>query len=95
MDCGEFEAFVRADLDHESSVTVIENVPASVAKREVNTVNASAGLSKDGWDIQLWGRNLTDDDYLISAFPSVAQFGSYSGYPSQPRTYGVTVRKRF
>ena len=92
---GSYDAFVRADLNHESNVTVIENVPASVATREVNTVNASAGVSKDGWDIQLWGHNLTDDDYLISAFPSVAQFGSYSGYPSQPRTYGVTVRKRF
>jgi outer membrane receptor protein involved in Fe transport len=92
---GSFEAYVRADLDHESSVRVIENVPADVATREVNTVNASTGLSRDGWDVQVWGRNLTDDDYLISAFPSVAQFGSYSGYPSQPRSFGVTVRKRF
>jgi outer membrane receptor protein involved in Fe transport len=92
---GSFDAFVRANYDHEASVRVIENVPADVATREVNTVNASAGLSRDGWDFELWGHNLTDDDYLISAFPSVAQFGSYSGYPSQPRTYGVTVRKRF
>jgi outer membrane receptor protein involved in Fe transport len=66
-----------------------------VAAREVKTVNASLGVSRDGWEAQIWGRNLTDDDYLISAFPSVAQFGSYSGYPSQPRTYGVTLRKRF
>ncbi|MGH8864395.1 MAG: TonB-dependent receptor domain-containing protein, partial [Burkholderiales bacterium] len=92
---GSYEAFVRADYDHESNVRVIENVPERVASREVNTVNAAAGLSKDGWEFQLWGRNLTDDDYLISAFPSVAQFGSYSGYPSQPRSFGVTLRKRF
>ncbi len=92
---GSFDAFVRADYDHESKVTVIENVPRAVATREVSTVNASLGLSRDGWDVQLWGHNLTDDDYLISAFPSVAQFGSYSGYPSQPRTYGITLRKRF
>jgi outer membrane receptor protein involved in Fe transport len=92
---GSFDAFVRADFDHESNVRVIENVPEDVATREVSTVNASAGMSRDGWDVQVWGRNLTDDDYLISAFPSVAQFGSYSGYPSQPRTYGVTIRKRF
>jgi outer membrane receptor protein involved in Fe transport len=90
-----FDAYVRADFNYESNVRVIENVPEDVASREVNTVNASAGLSRDGWDVVLWGRNLTDDDYLISAFPSVAQFGSYSGYPSQPRTYGVMLRKRF
>ena len=92
---GGFDAFVRADYDHQSKVTVIENVPRAVATREVGTVNASLGLSRDGWDVQLWGHNLTDDDYLISAFPSVAQFGSYSGYPSKPRTYGITLRKRF
>lgn len=92
---GSYEAFLRADYNHESNVRVIENVPEDVASREVDLVNMSAGLAKDGWEIQLWGRNLTEDDYLISAFPSVAQFGSYSGYPSQPRTYGVTLRKRF
>ena len=92
---GSFDAFARADYNVESNVRVIENVPTSVASREVSTVNASVGVSRNGWDVQLWGRNLTDDDYLISAFPSVAQFGSYSGYPSQPRTFGVTVRKHF
>ena len=92
---GSYEAFVRADYDYESDVRVIENVPTAVASRKVGTVNASAGLSKNGWDVQVWGHNLADDDYLISAFPSVAQFGSYSGYPSQPRTFGVIVRKRF
>ncbi|MGB8326538.1 MAG: TonB-dependent receptor [Steroidobacteraceae bacterium] len=92
---GSYAAFMRADFDHESNVRVIENVPENVASREVNTLNASAGVSRGGWDLSLWGRNLTDNDYLISAFPSVAQFGSYSGYPSQPRTFGVTVRKSF
>ncbi len=92
---GSFEAYVRANYNYESSVRVIENVPENVATRDVSTVNASAGLARNGWDVQLWGHNLTDDDYLISAFPSVAQSGSYSGYPSQPRTYGVTLRKRF
>jgi len=31
----------------------------------------------------------------LSAFPSTVQPGSYSGYPTQPRTYGLTVRKYF
>ena len=43
----------------------------------------------------LWVRNLTNDNTLIGAFPTVAQDGSYSGYPNEPRTYGVTLRKRF
>ena len=46
-------------------------------------------------EVSLWARNLTNDNYLISTFPTVAQDGSYSGYPNAPRTYGVTVRKSF
>jgi len=38
---------------------------------------------------------LTDEDYLISVFPSVAQAGSVSGYRNEPRTFGITLRKDF
>ena len=90
---GDYDGFVRADYHFESNVQVIENVPAAVASREVGTFNASVGVERDGWQVQLWGRNLNNDKYLQSAFPSVAQTGSYSGYPNQPRTYGMTMRK--
>ncbi len=93
---GNAAAFVRAEYIYEDEVQVIENTPASVASREVNTINGSAGLSwENGLELTLWGRNLNNDEYLMSAFPSVAQSGSYSGYPNQPRTYGLTVRKYF
>ena len=89
------EGFVRTDYDYQSKVAISENILASIASRQVNTLNASVGFNKEGWDFLLWGRNLTNDNYLLSAFPSVAQAGSFSGYPSQPRTYGITVRKVF
>ena len=91
----DYAAYLRVDFDHEGNAPVIENVPSSLASRELNTVNASAGISSGGWDLRLWGHNLGNDNYLISAFPTPAQPGSYSGYPSQPRTFGVTVRKSF
>lgn len=92
--------FVRAEYYYESEVQVISNVPESVASREVGMVNASAGLRWDnGFEVMLWGRNLTDDEFLQSAFPTtfqnLAQPFSYSGYPNQPRTWGVTLRKYF
>ncbi|NDD75580.1 MAG: TonB-dependent receptor [Gammaproteobacteria bacterium] len=89
------DGFVRADYDYQSKVAISENILESIASRQVNTLNASVGFKKEGWDFLLWGRNLTDDKYLLSAFPSVAQSGSFSAYPSQPRTFGVTVRKAF
>jgi outer membrane receptor protein involved in Fe transport len=63
--------------------------------RKVGTVNASAGFSLNSWDFLVWGRNLNDDEYIVQSFPSVAQQFSVSGYPNQPRTYGLSVRKNF
>ncbi len=88
--------FLRFEYLHESRVQVVENIPESVASREVNSLNASFGVSTDsGWDFTIWGRNLTDDEFLMSAAPGVFQQGSFSGYPNPPRTYGVTARKSF
>jgi outer membrane receptor protein involved in Fe transport len=88
--------FVRAEYIYEDEIQIIENVPASVASREVSTVNASIGLQWDnGFEAMLWGRNLTDDDYLLSAFPTTVQLDRTSGYPNEPRTYGLTLTKRF
>ena len=96
FDIGGIASFVRAEFIYEDDIQVIDNVPKDVASREVGTLNASFGMAWDnGFEALLWGRNLTNDEYLVSAFPSVAQNGSYSGYPNQPRTYGLTVRKYF
>lgn len=93
---GSIMGFVRGEYVYDNEVPVIENVPASIASREVSTVNASIGLAwENGFEAMLWGRNLTDDEYLLSAFPSVAQSGSFSAYPNEPRTYGVTVTMHF
>lgn len=48
-----------------------------------------------GWDIYVWGRNLTDKDYFefLSAAPGGS--GLYVGYVGDPRTYGVTLRGTF
>ena len=93
---GNADGFIRAEYIYEDEIRVIANTPANFASREVSTVNASAGLAwENGFEVMLWGRNLNNDEYLMSAFPAVAQNGSFSGYPNQPRTYGVTVRKYF
>jgi outer membrane receptor protein involved in Fe transport len=92
---GQYDGFVRADYQYLSKVQVVENVLEALASREVNTLNASVGVSRNGWDALLWAHNLNDDGYLLSAFPSVAQSGSLSAYPNPPRMWGVTLRKTF
>lgn len=93
------DSFVRADWQYESPTPYFDD-PANQAligiEKEVNLFNASAGFEMDnGLAVQVWARNLTNDEFITVAFPAVAQAGSISGYPNQPRTFGVTVRKSF
>jgi len=87
--------FVRGDYLYEDDVRLVDNIPDSLT-REVNTVNASAGITlNNGIELKLWVRNLTNDEYFMSAFPTTLQPGSYSAYPNQPRTFGATISYSF
>lgn len=46
-------------------------------------VNASVGIERNGWQLSLWGRNLTDEDYAVRGFGS---FGNdpRKGYITEP-----------
>ncbi|WP_250461815.1 TonB-dependent receptor domain-containing protein [Microbulbifer litoralis] len=46
-------------------------------------------------DLTLWGRNVTDERYRGVNFDAVIQTGTVMAYPGEPRTYGLTLNKRF
>jgi iron complex outermembrane receptor protein len=88
----------HADFNYESPVTIAQGAPS--IRREVMDLNASLALninsgSLKGVTLTAWGRNLLDAQYLTAIFGSVAQAGSVSGYPNQPRTYGIAALYRF
>lgn len=94
----------RVDYAHESNVAINNGLPTfnaalgntRIFQRETNLVNASMTFKlENGLEIGAWARNLLDDQYIITVFDGVAQAGTVSGYPSQPRTYGGLVRFRF
>jgi iron complex outermembrane receptor protein len=90
------EGYIRGEYQYESNVQSIENVSAAIASREVNNVNLSGGIVfENGLELQLWARNVLNKTWIIQAFPTVAQSGSFSGYLNEPRTYGATVRMSF
>jgi iron complex outermembrane receptor protein len=91
------DGFFRLEYLHEKDVKVADLIPFSLASRGSDNLNASLGFSSEagGWDAMIWGRNLTDHETLISAFPTPGQPESFSGYPNPPRTYGLTLRKHF
>ena len=90
----------RVDYHYESQVDLFDTNPAAPPARNftrtVNALNASTTLGlSNGFQLSVWGRNLTKARYITTAFPSVGQGGSFTGYPNQPRTYGVTARYKF
>ncbi|MCH2192132.1 MAG: TonB-dependent receptor, partial [Gammaproteobacteria bacterium] len=92
---GNNDAYLRADYFYEDD-TPIGDLDIAQFTRSSKNLNLAAGLATEtGWNFSAWVRNATDHVSLISAFPSVAQDGSFSGYRTQPRTYGVTIGKDF
>lgn len=96
--------YLRGDFQYESPVQIVDGIPTitnsagqtSALEREVKTVNASMGLDLDnGVELSIWARNLFNDEYLLSAFPGVAQAGIINSYASAPRTYGINARVTF
>ncbi len=90
------ELVLSTDFYHAAKVQINDSPAFRQYKREINDLNASLTFKlENGLQLSLWGRNLTDAKYLQTIFPSVVQAGSVSGYPSQPRTYGVAAKFKF
>jgi iron complex outermembrane receptor protein len=96
---GNNDAYARADYQYADEVIIVDNIPpavAAIATREVGSLNLSAGMNtQNGLNLSIWARNVTNDEYMTSGFPTPAQAGSFSIYPNQPRTFGITARKSF
>ncbi|WP_371395747.1 TonB-dependent receptor [Fretibacter rubidus] len=98
------DGYIRADFQYESPTQVVDNIATLTrsdgsvidAEREIKTVNAAMGINMDnGVSVQLWARNLLNDEYYLSIFPGVAQAGVINAYPNAPRTYGANIRYTF
>lgn len=90
----------RIDYNHESNTNINNGLPTfgdnPIFRREVNLVNTSVTLAlNNGIEVGAYARNLFNDQYILTVFDAVAQSGTVSGYPSQPRTYGGVVRFKF
>ena len=90
---GDKKLIFHADYDFASAFQIAQGLPFKASPETLNgtiTLVATKGL-----ELSVFGRNLTEPKFNPVIFPSVAQAGSLSGYPSPPRTYGVTGRFKF
>ena len=60
-------------------------------------LNMQLGVNFNELDLEvtLWARNLLDEDYLATYFDVPLQSGKINAYPTEPRTYGLSLTKTF
>ena len=60
------------------------------------TIDASIALmsADDRWSLSLWGKNITDEDYLLY-INDVPAFGLFLAIKAEPAIYGVSVDYKF
>ena len=61
-----------------------------------STIDLSVSLlsADEKWAVSLWGRNITDEDYLVY-INDVPAFGLFLTIPAEPVTYGISIDYRF
>jgi iron complex outermembrane receptor protein len=57
-----------------------------------NLLNMKLGWRNDHWNLSLWGKNLTDDDYASQTVNTFLFSGMDAYFLAPPRTWGATLR---
>lgn len=57
--------------------------------------NLTIEASDESWAVELWGKNLTDEEVINIGFDTPLQTGSFSAFVEAPMTWGVTGRMNF
>ena len=71
---------------------------ASLADKDIDDrelLNLKLGWRNDNWNISVWGKNLTDDEYAVQTLNTQAFSGQDSYFLASPKTYGATLRYDF
>ena len=68
-----------------------------VEQDDSTVVNVFISLTPEDerWAIDLWGKNVTDEELYMVGFNTTFQSGSYSAYVNAPPAYGITGRYNF
>jgi iron complex outermembrane receptor protein len=58
-------------------------------------LNVKIGWRNDNWNISVWGKNLTEDEYATQTVITQLFSGQDSYFLAPPKTYGATLRYEF
>jgi outer membrane receptor protein involved in Fe transport len=88
---GGHAAYISASTDEFDNPNPIAGEPA-LAVPGYTLVDLRAGVSKDNWSLQLWGRNVTNQYYWTGSYHVYDVLIRYAGMPV---TYGATLSYHF
>jgi iron complex outermembrane recepter protein len=92
----EGEAYLQAELQTRAKMFGEPSDSRFAVIDGYSMVNASLGFRQRGpWEVALFVRNLFDKDYMQNLTVQAGNSGLIVGTPSDPRTYGLTVRAKF
>jgi len=87
--------FVGVDLSYRSSFSSNPTASQYLNIDAYSLVNARIGFQgENGWDVFIWARNLFDTEYFELLQAAAGGSGLYVGLPGDPRTFGITLRRR-
>jgi iron complex outermembrane receptor protein len=92
------ELYLRGDVNHESEK--FTNALNAQSYGERTLFNVRLGWVRNGLEVALWGRNLLDEEYIVSSI-NEPEFGRLpastfsTAFPANTRTFGVTARYEF
>ncbi|MGH1374269.1 MAG: TonB-dependent receptor domain-containing protein [Cellvibrionaceae bacterium] len=58
-------------------------------------LNFSVAATDDSWQVDLWGKNVGDEEIYNIVFDTPLQSGSYHAYIREPMSWGMTGKLRF
>jgi iron complex outermembrane receptor protein len=73
--------------------TIIQDL-SKTQRDAYDTVNLRLGVDGERWSATIWGRNITDEEYLEEVIPAPEFAGSFI-HPARLATYGADISIRF
>lgn len=91
------ELAITGRLQVQYQDTTFTSTSSPFTQKAYTLVNANLGVKslKDGWRVEAWVQNLTDERYITTTFPTPLRTGDFNAYVGNPRTYGVSLRGSF
>ncbi len=91
------EISLRGDWAYEDdSFSDIVNTPSIIRKaHSIFNARLSYLMPDSGWEVALFGTNLTDKRYIDNGSSDIGPFGYSEAVYNRPREWGVMVRKTF